>query len=208
MEVRDAISPVWTGLSLGIALASAPGPVQAVLLAEAVRGGVGRGFRALAGANLTFGLLLVGLALGLSVAAPTGVVLRTLKIAGGSLLLWLAVEGFRAAGRAVGASHERRTLPPTIRGALAVLLNPGAWLFLGAVASPVFAQATHAGGTDASLLAAVALMVGLALGDGAVVFLGIGVRRAGERAGVWVRRILAGILAAFGVWLIVSGVMG
>jgi threonine/homoserine/homoserine lactone efflux protein len=208
VEGTDTVSPVWSGLSLGIALASAPGPVQAVLLGEAVQGGIARGFRALAGANLTFGLLLVALALGLSVAPPTGVVLRTLKIAGGALLLWLALEGFRSAGQPVGGSARRRTLPPAVRGALAVLLNPGAWLFLGAVASPVFAEATHAGGTEASLLAAVALMVGLALGDGAVVFLGIGVRRAGERVGVWVRRILAGVLAAFGVWLIVSGVIG
>jgi threonine/homoserine/homoserine lactone efflux protein len=208
VEGTDTVSPVWSGLSLGIALASAPGPVQAVLLGEAVRGGIARGFRALAGANLTFGLLLVALALGLSVAPPTGVVLRTLKIAGGALLLWLAVEGFRSAGQPVGGSGERRTLPPAVRGALAVLLNPGAWLFLGAVAAPVFAEATHTGGTEASLLAAVALMVGLALGDGAVVFLGIGVRRAGDRVGVWVRRILAGVLAAFGVWLIISGVIG
>src|SRR5438093_9955659 len=125
-------SPAVAGLGLGLALASAPGPVQAVLLSEAVRGGVGRGLRALAGVHLTFGLLLVSLALGLSVASPSGPALRILKAAGGGLLLWLAVDGFRTGHRVDRIAAERRGLPPAGRGILAILLNPGAWLFLGA----------------------------------------------------------------------------
>lgn len=202
----DSISRIVAGLGLGIALAGAPGPVQAVLLAEAVRGGTARGLRALVGANLTFGLLLVSLALGLSVARPSGAALRILKIAGGVLLLWLAVEGIRSRNGLEG-NGGRRGLPPTLRGALAVLLNPGAWLFLGAVASPFFASATHTGGTLAAVIAAIGLMVGLGLGDGAVVLLGgIGIRRSGERVVVWVRRALATVLAGLGVWFLVQGV--
>jgi threonine/homoserine/homoserine lactone efflux protein len=204
----EAVSPVVAGLTLGIALASAPGPVQAVLMAESIRGGVARGFRAMAGASATFALLLTGVALGLSVAAPTGAVLRILKVVGGALLLWLAVEGFRSARRAQEASTDRRSLPPAARGSLAVILNPGAWIFLGAVASPVFATATQQGGTRSALLVVLALVVGLAAGDGAVVLLGgVGVRRAGDRAAVWVRRVLAALLAAVGVWLVLSGVI-
>jgi threonine/homoserine/homoserine lactone efflux protein len=41
-----ATSPALTALGIGIALAAAPGPVQAVLLAESARGGVARGLRA------------------------------------------------------------------------------------------------------------------------------------------------------------------
>ena len=74
-----ALAPVVAGLGVGVALASAPGPVQAVLMAEAIRGGVARGFRALAGANLTFGFLLMCLALGVSVATPSGSALRVLS---------------------------------------------------------------------------------------------------------------------------------
>jgi threonine/homoserine/homoserine lactone efflux protein len=206
--MAETVSPAVAGLGLGIALASAPGPVQAVLLSESIRGGVARGFRAMAGAAVTFGLLLVALALGVSVAAPSGTVLRILEIAGGALLVVLAVDGFRARPRPDPANGERRELPPVARGSLAVLLNPGAWLFLGTAASSLFAAATQEGGTDAALLAALALVLGLAAGDGAVVLIGgLGVRRAGERVALWVRRGLAVVLAALGVALIVRGVM-
>jgi len=167
-----------------------------------------RGFRALAGVHLTFGLLMVCLALGLSVAAPTGVALRVLKVAGGALLLWLAVDGFRS-GLEIHqpAAGERRALPPAARGMLAIVLNPGGWLFLGAVASPLFASATQRGGTSAALLVAVALVAGAALGDVVVVLLGLGVRRAGDQLGRWVGRVLAALLGALGLWLVLSGLI-
>jgi threonine/homoserine/homoserine lactone efflux protein len=207
--VAETISSIVAGLGIGVALAGAPGPVQAVLVTESVRGGLGRGLRALAGVHLTFGLLLVCLALGLSVAAPSGLALRVLKVAGGALLLWLAVDGFRS-GLQVGqaAAEQRRALPPAARGMLAILLNPGGWLFLAAVASPLFASASQRRGTAAALLVAAALVAGAAAGDGVVVLLGLGVRRAGDRVGRWVGRSLAAVLAALGVWLLVSGLVG
>jgi threonine/homoserine/homoserine lactone efflux protein len=126
----ETVSPALTGLTLGIALAGAPGAVQAVFAGEAIRGGTSRGLRALAGAHLTFGVLLVGMALGFSLALPGGSALQIMKVAGGVFLLWLAAEGFRAVQAAPRAFAEQRTLPPAARGALAVLLNPGAWLSL------------------------------------------------------------------------------
>jgi len=134
----EIVSPAVAGLGLGLALASTPGPVQAVLLAESVRGGIVRGFQALVGAHLTTGSLLVCVALGISFVPPSGPAVRVLKVVGGAFLLWLALEGFRSAGRPEEASSEHRTLPPAVRGSMAVLLNPGAWLFLGAVASSLW----------------------------------------------------------------------
>jgi threonine/homoserine/homoserine lactone efflux protein len=160
----------------------------------------------MAGASLTFGLLLVSLALGLSVAAPSGPALRALEVVGGALLLWLAFDSLRMSRDVSATSAERRTLSPAARGALAVLLNPGGWVFLGTVASSLFAGASSAGGTGSAVLAAVALMIGLAVGDGTVVMLGgLGVRRASERVVGWVRRSLAIVLAGLGGWLIVQG---
>jgi threonine/homoserine/homoserine lactone efflux protein len=204
----DVVPHAVAGLGLGLALAGAPGPVQAVLMTEAVRGGLVRGFRAMAGANVTFGLLLVGLALGLSVAPPSGPALRVLKVAGGALLLALALDGFRSRPEKDAPSATRRSLPPTARGALAVLLNPGAWVFLGTAATSLLAGADRLGGTASAVLVALALVVGLAVGDGTVVLLGgLGVRRAGERVKRWVRWILATVLAGLGMWLIVGGLI-
>ena len=203
------LPPVLAGLGLGLALASAPGPVQAVLLSEAVRGGVSRGFRAMAGASLTFGSLLVALALGLSVAPPSGPLLRVLEVAGGGFLVWMAIDGLRSGHEVDEASPDHRTLAPSVRGALAVLINPGAWLFLGTAATSLFATASEAGGRGSALLAALALALGLAVGDGAVVLIGgFGLRRASDRLALWVRRILALVLTALGVWLIVDGLIG
>lgn len=200
-------SPALAGLALGIALAGAPGPVQAVLLAESVRGGIARGLRAMAGANLTFGLLLVSAALGLSVAPPRGMVLQILKIAGGVFLLWLAAEGFRSRDQLDQATADRPSLHPAARGSLAVLFNPGSWLFLGTVASSLLSGAARQG-TGNALFAALALLAGLAMGDGAVVLLGCtGLQRAGERVGRWVRRTLAVVLAGLGLWLLLDGVI-
>jgi threonine/homoserine/homoserine lactone efflux protein len=107
----------FTGFGLGVALASAPGPVQAVLLAEAVRGGVLRGLRALAGTALTFATVLLIIALGLSVARLSGAVLGILKLSGGVLLLWLAADALRS----------RHKVDPADNGVIAVKssLAPG-----------------------------------------------------------------------------------
>jgi threonine/homoserine/homoserine lactone efflux protein len=202
----EVTSPVLAAFGIGVALASAPGPVQAVLLTEAVRGGVPRGARALAGSSFTFGSLLLILALGLSVARPSGAMLRILKVAGGALLLWLAIDGVRSRYEVDRTSAGRRRLHPTTRGALAIVLNPGAWFFLAAVASPLLLSATRVGGRGSAVLAALALTIGAGIGDFGVVLLGgLGLRRAGERVILWTQRGLATLLAGLGVWLIVQG---
>jgi len=191
------------GLGLGVALAGAPGPVQAMLLAESLRGGTGRGLRALAGANLSFGILLIALALGLSVSVPAEPALRVLKIVGGVFLVWLGYDGFRAREDTSGRGDRRRRLPLAARGALAVVLNPAVWLFLATAASSLFAAATQQGGRGAALTAALALIAGLAAGDAAVVVAGgTGLRRAGPNVARLMRRALALVLAVFGLWLI------
>lgn len=201
-------SPAVVALGIGIALAAAPGPIQAVLLAESVRGGVARGLQALVGVHITFGFLVLSLALGLSVASPHGLALRILRVAGGLFLVWLAFDGVRSKGSS-GRAANRRGLPPTLRGALAIVLNPGGWLFLGAVASPLFVTATQRGGTGGAVLTAGALVAGAGLGDLALVLVGgLGLRSAGEQVGRYVRLILATILAVLGLWLLLSGVVG
>jgi threonine/homoserine/homoserine lactone efflux protein len=137
-------APVTTGMGVGVALAAAPGAVQAVLVSEAVRGGVRRGVRALVGASFTFGCLLFAVALGLATFAPPDWALRLLRVAGGALLVWLGFDAFHSEPSAgPRASMGWTSLPPAARGSLAVLLNPGAWLFIAAVASPLLATQTE-----------------------------------------------------------------
>jgi threonine/homoserine/homoserine lactone efflux protein len=209
--VGQSLAHVAAGFGVGVALAGAPGPVQAILLSEAMRGGVVRGFQTMIGANLTFGVLLLFLALGLSVAPPSGLALRLLKVAGGAFLLWLAIEGLRDSASSPndeGKVGGRRSVAPAARGALAVLLNPGAWLFLGAVASPLLAAATRDGGTGAAVGVVAALTIGVMIGDGAVVLLGgLGVRKGGARVEKWIRRALALVLSGLGIWLLLSGLI-
>jgi threonine/homoserine/homoserine lactone efflux protein len=201
-------SPALAALGVGIALAAAPGPVQALLLAESVHGGLTRGLQALAGVHLTFGALMLSLALGLSVAAPRGLSLRILKVAGGLLLLWLAFDGVRSGGPSDQGVNGGRTFPPTLRGALAIVLNPGGWLFLSAVASPLLVTASQRGGIGGAVLAAAALVAGAALGDlGLVVVGGLGLRRAGRRVGRYIQLALAVVLAALGIWLLLTGLL-
>jgi threonine/homoserine/homoserine lactone efflux protein len=208
-ESGETTTGLIAGLGIGVALAGAPGPVQAVILAESARGGVRRGLGAVAGASLSFGSLLVGLALGLSALAVTGPALRLLQVIGGAFLVWLAIDGLRSAPNARGVEPRRRSLPPAARGSLAVLLNPGAWLFLGAVASPLIGASAQAGGTPAAVVSALALMAGAAAGDAALALVaGLGLRRAGRRTGALVQRTLAVVLAALGAWLILMGVLG
>jgi threonine/homoserine/homoserine lactone efflux protein len=91
----------------------------------------------------------------------------------------------------------------------AVVLNPGTYLFLATAASSVLSSASSKGGRTAALLAALALVLGVAIGDGATVLLGaLGVRRAGQRVMMWVRSGLALLLAVLGVLLVVSALLG
>ncbi len=205
--MTSTFSETAAAFAIGIALAAAPGSVQAVIVSESIRGGVASGSRALLGVHATFGAVMLALAFGLTVATPTGWVLRVLSLVGGLWLLWLAVDGVRSS--APGDSDARGGMAPEVRGALAIVLNPGAWIFVTVVASPLLAGAADDDGTATAALVALALVVGAALGDLALVlFAGLGLRRADERVARIVRLGLAVVLAGLGVWLLVRATGG
>jgi len=201
----DPFGVIVTALGIGLALAGAPGPVQAVVLTEAVRGGTRRGLLAVAGASFAFGLLLIPTALGLSILTPSGTWLQVLQLVGGGFLILLAADALRTPATETAEDPGRAGLPVPVRGSLAVLLNPGAWIFLGAVAAPLYATAAQQGGTASAVLVALALMVGAASGDAALTLVGaFGLRRAGPRVAHRIRQLLALVLGGLGVWLVVG----
>jgi leucine efflux protein len=222
------LSHAATGFGLGIALGVSPGPVQILLLTEAARGGIARGFRAQLGANGTFLVLMVLLAAGVSAVSPAGSAIRVLEVAGGAFLLFVAVDAGRdvlrgddvreaeaAAERArreaqAGGRRSRAAVMahPVTRGVVAVLLNPGSWLFLATTASALVADAVDGGGRLAAFVTVVALLAGVSVMDGITVLLGGGGALLSGRAGRWVRMGLTLVLGAIGVVFVVRGIRG
>lgn len=190
---------------LGIALGTSPGPVQVLLFSEAARGGVGRGLRVMVGANTTFGLMLVALAAGLSSLQPGERFLRVVQVVGGTFLVFLAVDAFRANRRPRGPTGDDPGLHPALRGVVTVLLNPGVYVFLATSGAAVIASATRAGGRPTALAAALALLVGVSLMDSAMVLLGAGAHRVSGRTLRVLGDVLALALGGLGVWLALQG---
>ena len=193
---------------IGVALGASPGPVQLLLFSEAARGGIGRGLRAMAGANATFGVLLAVLAAGLSSVEPGGAFLRVVKVVGGAFLVWLAVDAIREARRPHVTDAPGRARHPAARGVIAVVLNPGVYVFLATTGAAVVSGAADDGGIGLAFLTVAALLVGVSIMDTSMVLLGGGgARRMGERAVRVLGDVLAVALAALGIWLVLAGIM-
>ncbi len=92
-----------------------------------------------------------------------------------------------------------------MRGVVAVLVNPGAYVFLATTATAVVANAAAEGGRGLAFATVVALLAGVSLMDSAMVLLGAGAHRVSDRFLVVLGDGLALGLAALGVWLIVRG---
>jgi threonine/homoserine/homoserine lactone efflux protein len=193
---------------LGVALGASPGPVQLLLFSEAARGGVTRGLRAMAGANATFGFMLVLLAAGLSSIEPGDAFLSAIRVFGGAFLVFLAVDAIRENRRPHEVDAPPGGLHPAVRGVVAVLLNPGAYVFLGTTGAAVVADAAHDGGRPLAFLTVAALLAGVSLMDSSMVLLGTGAHRVSQRALRILGDVLAVALGALGVWLIVQGFAG
>ena len=193
---------------LGVALGASPGPVQLLLFSEASRGGVRRGLLAMAGANLTFGLYMLLLAAGLSSLEPSETFLRVVQVIGGGFLVFLAVDALRENRRHEVVDASRPRVHPSVRGIVAVLLNPGVYVFLATTGTAVVASAVEEGGRGLAVVTVLALLVGVSLMDSAMVLLGAGAHKVGERTLRTLGDILALALGALGVWLVVAGVTG
>jgi threonine/homoserine/homoserine lactone efflux protein len=197
-----------SAFGLGLALGTSPGPVQLLLFSEASRGGAGRGLRAMAGANGTFGVMLLLLAAGLASLEPGPTFLRVVKVIGGGFLVFLAVDALRENRRPVVADVPRSGLHPSIRGIMAVVLNPGVYVFLATTGAAVAASAIDAGGRTLAFVTMLALLAGVSLMDSTMVLLGAGAHRVSERVLRMLGDVLAIALGALGLWLMAAGLIG
>ncbi len=193
---------------LGLALGASPGPVQLLLFSEASRGGVRRGLLAMAGANATFGAMMLLLAAGLSSLEPSDTFLRVVQVIGGAFLVFLAVDALRENRRPEVVEASRPRVHPSVRGIVAVLLNPGVYVFLATTGAAVVASAVEEGGRDLAVVTVLTLLVGVSVMDSAMVLLGAGAHRVSERFLRILGDVLAIALGALGVWLIAAGITG
>jgi threonine/homoserine/homoserine lactone efflux protein len=182
--------------------------VQLLLFSEASRGGAGRGLRAMAGANATFGAMMLVLAAGLSSLEPGETFLRVVRVIGGAFLVFLAVDAIRESRRPQVVETARGGIHPGVRGIVAVLLNPGVYVFLATTGAAVVASAIEEGGRGLAVVTVLALLVGVSLMDSAMVLLGAGAHRVSVRFLRILGDVLAIAMGALGVWLIVRGIVG
>jgi threonine/homoserine/homoserine lactone efflux protein len=215
VTLSDSGAQVFGAFLIGLAVASAPGPVQALVVVHAASGGITRGVLAVAGAAAAMLLPLLVIALGVGLTAPEQWTSRALAVAGGAVTLGIAVDSFRSATRPLTEglrAHERagfEAIAVSGRVGLAVLLFPGTWLFLVGVATPLLASARAAGGNAASFGTAISLVLGTSVGNLAIaVLVGWGGQRASPSVVIAVRRILSVTLGLIGLALIVGGLAG
>ena len=162
----------------------------------------------MAGANATFGVMLVLLAAGLSSIEPGDAFLSAIRVIGGAFLVFLAVDAIRENRQPQVVDEHRGSLHPAVRGIIAVLLNPGAYVFLATTGAAVVADAANDGGQALAFVTVAALLAGVSLMDSSMVLLGTGAHRVSQRALRILGDGLAVALGALGVWLIVQGLAG
>jgi threonine/homoserine/homoserine lactone efflux protein len=184
-----------------------PGPNMAYLAVLSASKGRRAGFAATIGVAL--GLLIVGIAAALGVAAliaSSRVLYELLRWAGVLYLLWLAWEGWRGEQDAspdktgIGNADARFFA----RGLVTNLLNPKAGLFYIAIL-PTFLDASRSLAGQAITLSLVYVAVATAV-HGTIVLLADAARPwlEDERRSALVRRSLSLVLAAIAVWLLLS----
>ncbi len=127
------------GAALGFSAAASPGPFQAYVLAQALRGGAARAVP-LALAPLASDGPVIALVLLALWRAPDGL-LRALQIGGGLFLLFLAWTTARALRRGPAAPAPEPAGGAFWKGVLVNALGPGPWIFWSMVTGPLLVRA-------------------------------------------------------------------
>jgi threonine/homoserine/homoserine lactone efflux protein len=162
----------------------------------------------MAGANATFGLLMLLLAAGLSALEPDETFLRVVKVIGGAFLVFLAFDALRENRRPETSEAPRSSMHPSVRGIVAVVLNPGVYVFLATTGTAVVASAVSEDGRGLAVVTVFALLIGVSLMDSAMVLLGAGAHRVSPRFLRILGDTLAIAMGTLGIWLIAQGFLG
>jgi threonine/homoserine/homoserine lactone efflux protein len=193
-----------TGALLGLAAGFSPGPLMALVLAQALRFGTREGLK-VAAAPLITDIPIVILATAL-VGAAAGVaegLLGVISLAGAVFVAWLGIGSIRTTGVEAGRPDEAPR--SWTRGAVVNALSPHPYLFWITVGAPVLIRASGEGA-----LAAAAFLAGFyACLVGAKMVLAVVAGRSGGRlrGGAYraVMVVLGGLLLLFAIRLAFEG---
>ena len=192
----------YEGALLGLSAAAQPGPFQAYLLAQSLRNGAPR---TLPVALVPFASDPPVIAVVLLVLSQVpGSLLRALQIAGGAVVLWLALGTLRALRRPAGAVPAREPPRGFLRATLLNFTNPNAWIFWSAVGGPVLAGAWRAAPLHAAAFLSGFYLL-LTAGNAALVLLAGAAGRLGHGLDRGLGALSGVALLAFGAWQIAKG---
>jgi threonine/homoserine/homoserine lactone efflux protein len=197
------LTALAAGLLLGLVAGLAPGPLMALVLAHSLRHGAREGCK-IALAPLATDAPIIVMAWFLAAqAAEVRLVLSLLSVAGGTFVLYLAVDLFRSQPATTVDALEAPN--SWARGVLTNVLSPHPWLFWMTAGAATLAGALATGWAAAALflgafylvLVGVKLVLALAAGRLRPVLNG--------RAHRLMLRILSVLLAGFAVLLWLEG---
>lgn len=198
------INYLTTGLILGVSAGLQPGPLAALVVRAAARGGFAAGARVAFAPLLTDGPVILLTVLLLRPMREYGVVLSALAVCGAGYCLWLARETWRP-GAATAADTSTQVPAGSLREAVVVnLLNPNPYLFWLTVGGAWLGR----GGAADGAAFVVAFMVGIVGTKVAVAWVAARARTGGGRVPPWIARSLALALVVFAVQMLVTAVRG
>jgi threonine/homoserine/homoserine lactone efflux protein len=204
MLLPISLSFLLLGAGIGFVAGVTPGPVLTLVVAETFQGGWSRGAAVAAGPVLADGPIVMLAVFVLAQLPP--MVVQGLSLIGGGFLLYLAVSTFWSSRTArlarAEASSARGTL---VKGWLARVLTPNAYLFWFLVGGPLLVQANQA-----DWLAAPAFLLGYystIVGSNVVLALALHrwVALFSERMYRVLLLVASGVLAAYGLGMIGRG---
>jgi threonine/homoserine/homoserine lactone efflux protein len=193
-----------TGMVLGLAAGFAPGPLLALILAQAIRYGTREGLKVAAAPLLTdVPIVAAATVLVAAAAGAAGGLLGAISLGGALFVGYLGIESMRTTGVQAGRPDDAPR--SWVRGALVNALSPHPYLFWITVGAPTLIRAWGLGP-----LAAAAFLGGFyACLVGAKMLIAVIAGRSGGRlrGGAYraVMAVLGGLLLVFAVRLAIEG---
>ena len=203
---RGMIGTLGAALAFGLSGGLSPGPLLALVVAEALARGRRAGLAVAAAPLVTDGPIIAIAVLLLGRIESSGAALGLVNLAGGALLVSYGIAGIRAAAPEVaGTKVSGSTWGSLAKGIAVNLLNPSPYLFWLTIGAPLLLDAHDSGwASSAGFLALFYLglvgskaVIAVLVARSRVVFSGPGY--------LWANRALAVVLLAYAALFIRDG---